>query len=271
MGKSFGLQMAKASPEDIARFLELAAMLSAIDGGEYPCYFATPEERDAAEEAGNIPAWFDADNIDHLRHLHELLTDMLNRLPGGALWRVGMGMDTILRNDILDPDADHLAMHPKFEAAARDRQKLRDALAALVGSSNVDELHGMEVAMRELAAPDEDKAVTINAIRALIATAPEAEAGRTEAEQPECEACHATFPLHAMMVCRTCWEKLSAESADSARLDWLERHPRLAEIVIDGHSTDCYVYAVSGAQGVKLREIIDATMQASTAKEANHG
>ena len=174
MGKSFGLQMAKASQDDIAGAFDLAAIVDAIDKGYYPSYFATPEDRDAAEEAG-IPTFFDDDDMDHLRHLHQLIVDLLRRRPGFSLWRVAMGMDTILRNDILDPDADHLAIHPKFEAVAKDRQQLRDALAALVGSGDADELRGMELAMRELPAPADDKAVTINAIHALIATAPAAE------------------------------------------------------------------------------------------------
>jgi hypothetical protein len=68
-----------------------------------------------------------------------------------------------------------LADAPPQPDADDERQLLRDALAALVGSGDVDELRGMELAMRELPAPAEDKAVTINAIHALIATAPAAD------------------------------------------------------------------------------------------------
>ena len=171
MGKHIALRMAKASLEDIAGGFDLAAILDAIDKGEYPSYFATPEDRDAAEESG-IPTFFDADDFDHLQHLHRLLMDLLQRRRGFSLWRVVMGMDTILRNDILDPDDDCLAIHPKFAA---ENKRLRDALAALVGSGDVAELRSMELALRELPAPDEDKAVTINAIHVLIATAPAAE------------------------------------------------------------------------------------------------
>jgi hypothetical protein len=45
---------------------------------------------------------------------------------------------------------------------------------------------------------------------------------------------------------------------DAERLDWLEAHPRLGEIHVDGEVKDCYLYAVSGALGVPLRAIIDA-------------
>lgn len=50
------------------------------------------------------------------------------------------------------------------------------------------------------------------------------------------------------------------DAKDAARLDWLEAHPRLASIVIDGSATDCYLYGISGAPGLKLREILDAAM-----------
>lgn len=47
---------------------------------------------------------------------------------------------------------------------------LRAALEGLVGADSEDELRQMEVAMRLLPAPDADKAVSINAIHALLAT-----------------------------------------------------------------------------------------------------
>jgi len=53
-----------------------------------------------------------------------------------------------------------------------ENKRLRGALAALVGSGDVAELRAMELAVRQLPASDEDRAVTINAIHVLIATAP---------------------------------------------------------------------------------------------------
>ncbi len=120
MDKHIGLRMAKASQEDIAGGFELAAILDAIDKNQYPSYYATPADRDAAEEAEAIPTVFDPDDFDHLKHLHSLLTDLLDRRRGFSLWRVVMGMETILRNDILDPDDDCLAIHPKFAAQTRE-------------------------------------------------------------------------------------------------------------------------------------------------------
>lgn len=49
---------------------------------------------------------------------------------------------------------------------------LRSALIGLIGAESEQELRQMEVAMRVLPAPEADKAVSINAIHALLATMP---------------------------------------------------------------------------------------------------
>lgn len=67
---------------------------------------------------------------------------------------------------------DHIAQcdkHP-MRAVIEDRNRLRSALVGLVGASEPGDLRQMEAAIRVLPAPDEDKAATINAIHALIAT-----------------------------------------------------------------------------------------------------
>ena len=60
--------------------------------------------------------------------------------------------------------------HPMRKAES-DIRMLRAALVGLIGASEEAELRDMEVAMRMLPAPEEDKAVSINAIHALLATA----------------------------------------------------------------------------------------------------
>lgn len=65
------------------------------------------------------------------------------------------------------------AAHP-MRAVEADRDRLRKALAGLVGASEAEELKSMEVAMRMMPAPDEDKAAMLNAIHALIAVTPNA-------------------------------------------------------------------------------------------------
>ena len=61
--------------------------------------------------------------------------------------------------------------HP-MRKAEQEIAMLRAALAGLIGADSAEELRQMEVAMRLLPAPAEDKAVSINAIHALLATLP---------------------------------------------------------------------------------------------------
>jgi len=51
-------------------------------------------------------------------------------------------------------------------------KKLRNALVGLVGVDGKDDLEKLEAMMRLMPAPDADKAVTINAIHALLETLP---------------------------------------------------------------------------------------------------
>ena len=46
-------------------------------------------------------------------------------------------------------------------------EKLTKALSGLIGSDSLEELDAMEMAMRQLPAPDSDKAAMINAIDVL--------------------------------------------------------------------------------------------------------
>ena len=71
-------------------------------------------------------------------------------------------------NDVLTAHIRTCAVHP-MRAVEADRDRLRKALAGLVGASESDELKNMEAAMRMMPAPDEDKAVMLNAIHALLA------------------------------------------------------------------------------------------------------
>jgi hypothetical protein len=58
--------------------------------------------------------------------------------------------------------------HPMRKVEA-DRERLRSALFGLVGCAD-EELETMEITIRSIPAPMEDKAVSIDAIHALIAT-----------------------------------------------------------------------------------------------------
>ena len=61
--------------------------------------------------------------------------------------------------------------HPMRKAEG-DIATLRAALVGLIGADTEQELREMEVTMRLFPAPEADKAVSINAIHALLATMP---------------------------------------------------------------------------------------------------
>lgn len=58
----------------------------------------------------------------------------------------------------------------RAEQAERERGRLRNALAGIVGASDPAELEQMEAAVRMMSAPADDKARSIDAIHALLAT-----------------------------------------------------------------------------------------------------
>lgn len=59
--------------------------------------------------------------------------------------------------------------HPMRKAES-DIALLRSALVGLIGADTEHELRQMEATMRLLPAPEDDKAVSLNAIHALLAT-----------------------------------------------------------------------------------------------------
>lgn len=66
---------------------------------------------------------------------------------------------------------DHIAgceKHP-MRAVVEQRDKLRDALAGVIGASTKEELDAMEIGVRSLPGCEEDRAVALNAIHALRA------------------------------------------------------------------------------------------------------
>jgi len=72
-------------------------------------------------------------------------------------------------SDVLTEHIKVCERHPMRKAEA-DIAMLRAALVGLIGADSEQELRQMEATMRLLPAPDADKAVSINAIHALLAT-----------------------------------------------------------------------------------------------------
>ncbi|MEY2632458.1 MAG: hypothetical protein RIR00_1112 [Pseudomonadota bacterium] len=124
-------------------------------------------------ETANVLAAADAPHIDNLRRIGTAIG------YGRAIQLLGEAWGEMLERKYGLPrqhgeikrrlDIEHI------EGVIRDSTKdqaamLRAALVGLVGADDEDELRQMEAALRLLPAPDSDKAVTINAIHALLAT-----------------------------------------------------------------------------------------------------
>lgn len=105
------MKMAKASKQDIDAAIELVSVLGDVDKGYYP---STPDAEDPDE-----PTFFDADDSEHLRAFYDRVKGCLDSAPGG-MFRVIWGFSMIMNNDMVDPDLDYLAFHPRIvEALAR--------------------------------------------------------------------------------------------------------------------------------------------------------
>lgn len=110
--------MAKASQRDLDAALELYQFLEALRYGR--------SAADAVEEFGY--AGYDdlverqAPEVDYLLRAHERC----------SLMRVVFGMQVLLdpRNEMIDPDLDHLAHHPKRENLRAENAAARELVAA---------------------------------------------------------------------------------------------------------------------------------------------
>ncbi len=78
--------------------------------------------------------------------------------------------------------------HP-LRAAEEAVAKLRGALMDFIGVETLEELDAMELAIRSLPGPEEDKAVSINAIHALKDTAPDPFNQHATKEGSKCPVC----------------------------------------------------------------------------------
>lgn len=113
------MKMAKASEDDINMAIELAQALDALTNRWTPMM---PEAIDQGGDEEN--EHFDIEDETHCRRVVEYLLTLADR---ASLFRVVFGMTILLdpRNEIVDPSVDHLAKHPKFDAAEKDAERYR--------------------------------------------------------------------------------------------------------------------------------------------------
>jgi hypothetical protein len=106
------MKMAKANNADLDAALELVGAMDAITGR----WGALMPEAIAKPEGISENEYFDPDNAEQCIRLVAYLRELANR---GSLMRVVFGMVVVLdpRNEVVDPDADTLEIHPKYAAA----------------------------------------------------------------------------------------------------------------------------------------------------------
>lgn len=108
MSTSTGLKMARATPADIDAGMALSNVLDALGEGRMPF--------DADEDQPRL----DRNDLEQLQQIVDLLRKLARR---GSLFRVVLGMDTILANGVLDPDVDFLQLHPRLESLQQQRDR----------------------------------------------------------------------------------------------------------------------------------------------------
>jgi hypothetical protein len=122
MSKSYsqvvGMRLAKASAKDIEAAGELMALLNDISSGHYPIRNDDPED---------TPNYFDEDDPAHLRMFYQRVSELLEKAPGFQSRIIGGMCYVILydKNEIVDPNADTLELHPKLKAALQDAERYR--------------------------------------------------------------------------------------------------------------------------------------------------
>ena len=117
------MKMAKASEKDKDAAGDLMALLGAIDRGHYPFEVLDGED---------TPDFFDEDDREHLRAFYDAVMETMNRAPG---WpgRVIGGMCYVIlfdKNEIVDPDLDHIELHPRLVRALKVEAEVEAAKEA---------------------------------------------------------------------------------------------------------------------------------------------
>ncbi len=108
------MKMAKASDDDISLSIEIASIVDDLEKGHRPW-------RVFGEDDDKL--WLDMDSVEDLRAVVEKIREIASR---GSLFRVVFGMGVLLdpKNEVVDPDAYYLDIHPKFIALIEALQRI---------------------------------------------------------------------------------------------------------------------------------------------------
>ena len=107
------MKMAKASELDIDAAGNAMALLNDISSGYYPA--------NGSDDRDGKPYRFDPDDFDHLRLFYNLMKATMDKSPGWQNRVIGGMCYVILfdKNEIVNPNADTLELHPKIVAALK--------------------------------------------------------------------------------------------------------------------------------------------------------
>lgn len=104
------MKMAKASNADLEMAMELSRFIEDLVDGYCPRQACEDDESEELE-------WLDQDDNEQAHRIIEAIKQIAAK---GSIFRVTFGMAVVCdpRNELLDPDADTLELHPKFSKVA---------------------------------------------------------------------------------------------------------------------------------------------------------
>lgn len=113
------MKMAKASENDLNAALEMCRALDSLEDG------VLPDEMTEGEDS----VYYNADD-----HAEKVVDHLISIFKKASLFRVCFGMTVVLdpQNEIVDPNDDCLALHPKFTRITEQRDELLKVSKAVV-------------------------------------------------------------------------------------------------------------------------------------------
>ena len=118
------MKIAKASAQDLEAGLMLLGLLDTLSSGYYP------GDSDAAADE---PLYFDDEDPKHLTQMWKRLKACLDMAPGFQ-GRVIGGAHTLMApaNELIDPNDDCLALHPRLATALVERERFENVVHTLL-------------------------------------------------------------------------------------------------------------------------------------------
>ncbi len=155
------MKMAKASEKDIEAAGNAMSVLNDISSGYFP----------AREDDVDAPTFFDPEDRDHLVRFYDRIKATLDASPGWPNRIIGGMCFVVLydKNEIVDPDDDCLALHPRFAAVQAQRDALLAAAQAARAMITVDRTALADSGMRQDGTFEADAAVALTEYDAVLA------------------------------------------------------------------------------------------------------